>query len=141
MTNVPCIAKQLSLRCPNTTGHWPHNHVRLENGRAAAAQVYPPALCRAVCKGLIEQIEADRKGQFIIAEVNADGKSEGKDMKDESEALQKRYRTVDEDDDTALEMAWDDVSGAELDPAAVKKAPCSRDRLRAQDVLIYKSPH
>ena len=99
-----------------------HDHVIFERGRAAAAQVYPPTLCRAICKGLMEQVEVDRSGQFIIAEVNAEGRSGGKDMKDESNELRQQYRTVEEEDHIELGMAWDDVSGAELDPTAVRKA-------------------
>ena len=47
MTNSDHIAQQLSHRCP---GH--PRHVQLINGRAAAAQVYPPELCKAILKGL-----------------------------------------------------------------------------------------
>ena len=31
-------------------------------------------LCRAVCEGLMEQLEADRNGQFLLAEVSTNGK-------------------------------------------------------------------
>ena len=83
MTNAPCIAKRLNIKCPNNNSYRPHDHVQLINGRAAAAQVYPPTLCMAVCRGLMEQIEADRRGQFTIAEINADGRGDGKDLKAE----------------------------------------------------------
>ena len=42
MTNSPCIAQKLSLRCPNTQEYQVHDHVILINGRAKASQVYPP---------------------------------------------------------------------------------------------------
>ena len=47
MTNSPCIAKELSRRCPNRMTHSAkaHKHVHLMNGRAKAAQEYPSALC------------------------------------------------------------------------------------------------
>lgn len=62
--------------CPNRMGKPQHDHVTLINGRAKAAQTYPPGLCRAVCKGLLEQMEVDEMGQFLIAEVDKDGKSD-----------------------------------------------------------------
>lgn len=140
MRNAPCIAKMLNLRCPNTNGYRPHDHVTLDNGRVAAAQVYPPTLCKVVSKGLMEQIEADRKGQFIIAEINADGKSNGKDLKVESNKLQEQYKTVDEEDNEALGMAWDDVFGAELDPAAVKKARAEEIDYVHKMFFLHKRP-
>ena len=122
MTNSPCIAKKLSLRCPNTREYKAHDHVVFIKGRAKAAQVYPPALCRAVCVGLTEQLEADRKGQFLIASVNANGDNDTKQMAMEMKSIKERYKTVEEDKEDELEMAWDDVSGAELDPKVVKQA-------------------
>ena len=43
MTNSPCIARKLSLRCPNRVTHDKrhHVHVPLVNGRARAAQTHP----------------------------------------------------------------------------------------------------
>merc|ERR1739836_329887 len=68
MTNSPCIAQKLKLRCPNRMTHTRrHEHVPLTNGRARAAQEYPNALCRSICKGIVRQIQADRQGQFIVA--------------------------------------------------------------------------
>lgn len=61
MTNSPCIALQLKGRCPNRSGYYMHRHVQLQGGKAKAAQVYPPELCKAVCRGLIKQVEADKK--------------------------------------------------------------------------------
>ena len=59
----------------------------------------------------------DRMGQFLIAEVNADGANNGKGMVKEAEAIHTRCRTVEEEEPhEALERAWDDISGAELDP-------------------------
>ena len=80
MTNSPCIAKRLSRRCFNYYGVKMHDHVILINGRAKTAQVYPHELCRVTCHGLIEQIEADRMGQFFIAEINFGGAGDGNEM-------------------------------------------------------------
>ena len=45
MTNSQCIAKRMSLRCPNKMGHKVHELVILISGRAKKAEVYPDALC------------------------------------------------------------------------------------------------
>ena len=94
MTHSQCIATKLSLHCPNTKERKAHDRVILTDGRAKAAQVYPPALCPAVCVGLIEQIEADRKGQFFIASVNIDESSGAKQMTKEADATTDKYKIV-----------------------------------------------
>lgn len=81
MTSAFCIAKRLSRRCLNTMGNRPPDHVTFINGRAKAPQVYPTQLCRVVCQGFIEQIEADRAGQFLIAEVNPDKDNSAQEWK------------------------------------------------------------
>ena len=122
MTNSPCIAKKLSRRCPNRNGTKIHNNVQLSDGRAKAAQIYPPGLCRALCQGLMEQIKIDRMGQFLIAQINLTVTGASDQMKQEAESIRKRYKTIEEDQDEELEMAWDDVSGAQSNPEAIKKA-------------------
>ena len=42
--------------------------------------------------------------------------------REEVRKLEKKYKIVEEDNTMELEMAWDDVSGAALDPERVKKA-------------------
>ena len=53
MTNSSEVAKKLDRKCSNI-GNGPEDcHTRkLINGRARQAQVYPRALCRAVCEGI-----------------------------------------------------------------------------------------
>ena len=122
MTNAPCIAKRLDLRCSNTNGHGSHDHATLENGKVAATHVYPPILHRTICKGLMERIEVGGNGQFVITEINADVKSNDKVSKIEPTNLQEQYKIVGDEDAEELAMAWGDVSGAELDPTVAKKA-------------------
>lgn len=122
MTNSPCIAQSLSRRCPNTTNTMIHQHIRLEGGRTRAAQIYPPELCKAICEGFKAQLEADRKGQFLLAEIQQDGNNNGGDMVNASRELKGRYETVVEDNSEEMDTAWGDVSGAELNPAAVRAA-------------------
>ena len=129
LTNAPHIAKQLEKKCPNRSGWQVHKHIRLEDGRTRAAQVYPPELCRAICRGLELQLEADRAGQFLLASVEPTKEDTSGRLKDEANKLhkkakeiQEKYRTVEEDMDAQLEEAWDDVSGAQLDPKEVRRA-------------------
>ena len=56
MANSECIARQLAQGCPGN-----HRHIQLINGRATAADVYPDKLCKAIVKGLLEQMEKDRR--------------------------------------------------------------------------------
>ena len=85
LTNSPCIAQALSKRCPNTWDKKVHEHIRLEPGRTKAAQEYPPELCHAICKGLKAQMGADRKGHFLIAELEGGNGNNGGDLKKTSE--------------------------------------------------------
>ena len=50
MTNSVHIANGLQKVCPRD-----HTHVPLVGGRAAGAAIYPPGLCRAICRGLAAQ--------------------------------------------------------------------------------------
>ena len=53
MTNSPCIAEELSRRCKGE-----HVHQPLVDGRAKDAAIYPEPLCRAICVGLIRELES-----------------------------------------------------------------------------------
>ena len=99
-----------------------HDHVRSAHGRTRVAQVYPPGLCHAMCKGVEAQIEVDRKGQLLRAGVNAGNNNNAKSMVNEDKKMQEKHLTADEDCDEELAMAWDDVSGAVLDPKKVREA-------------------
>ena len=99
-----------------------HDHVILVNEQAKAAQVYPPALCRAICSEFKEQLEADRQGTFLLANVDANGINNTKQLINEANRIKEKYRTFEEDQNEELEIAWDDVSGAELDRKAVRQA-------------------
>ena len=118
MTNAPYVALQLQKRCPNRTGRVVHRHVTLEGGRTKPAQIYPEGLCRAICKGLLDQITADQKGQFLLAQLN--GTQE--EARDVEWQLKDEFKTVETEESVDLQQAWDDVIGAELDPAKVRQA-------------------
>ena len=54
LTNSAEVRRELAQKCKGCS-----RHVQLMEGRASAAQVYPPALCRAVCRGIIGQARLD----------------------------------------------------------------------------------
>ena len=59
--------------------------------------------------------------QFLLMETgNEDVTS--KDLMNVARDVSRKYQTVEEPVDETLDAAWDDVSGAELDPKKVKKA-------------------
>ena len=55
MTNSPEIARILQRKCAGD-----HSHVTLLNGLAKKAEVYPPALGKAICRGLKHQLLRDQ---------------------------------------------------------------------------------
>ena len=59
MTNSKVLAEILQKECPNKEGRTWRRHVMLVNGRAKAAQVYPPALVAAILKGIKAQMKED----------------------------------------------------------------------------------
>ena len=122
LKNSPCMAKQLQKRCPNRSGEKKHNHVRFENGRAKKAQEYPDGFCRAMCRGIKEQLEADRAGPSLLITMSNEGTQSLRGAKEEARKLEKKYKTAEEDNIVNLEMAWDDVTGVAFDFERVKTA-------------------
>lgn len=117
LTNSPCVAKHLSRRCLDRRGQEIHGHVRLENGRARKAQEYLDNLCRAICRGLQEQLKVDASGQFLLSTVDLGGRDDSSSVRNEMNRLKQQYKIVEEEEDNEnLEIAWDDVSGVALDP-------------------------
>ena len=122
MTNSPCVAAQLNRRCPNNRQHQIHQHVVLTNGRAKAAQVYPSGLCRAICRGIRQQLITDQKGQFLLARLGENENIVSVELLDVAKNMGSRCKTVEEEENELLEEAWGDVSGARLKPEEVRKA-------------------
>lgn len=54
--------------------------------------------------------------------VEDDEKKSSKDLMNEARRIEKKYRTVEEEDAFENEVAWGDVSGAALDPKEVRRA-------------------
>ena len=94
----------------------------MTNGRAKAAHVYPAGFCKAICECVQEQIEMDEKEQFLIMNVNDTKYMASEELQTSAVKIKDKYKTMEEDVEEELETAWDDVSGAELDPKMVREA-------------------
>lgn len=105
MTSSAEIARNLCRRCDKS--HW---HQALVNGRASRAGEYPTQLCSAICRGLIKQLELDEKSLKTLLSLKATDIVHDKPPPEEDKHLE------------AVAKAWDDVTGKELDPVAVKRA-------------------
>ena len=103
MTNSVCLAKELEKRCPNRNGEEVHCHVRLENGRTSKAHEYPMGLCKAICRGIMEQVEADRRGELLIANIDQGNMASSQQLREAQTELQKQQKIVEEDGE-ALNM-------------------------------------
>ena len=102
ITNAEEVAAALRARCEGG-----HRHVQLLSGRAKAAAIYPPALCRAMIKGF--DIWARR---VAIGEAPAIFEFSRADLCDpvEHEQVERLGRYV------------DDIKGTELDAQLAKRA-------------------
>ncbi len=117
MTNSYEIAKQLQKRCDGR-----HEHQALVSGRAREAAKYPEPLCRAICHGLISEMKMQVQSLRHLVTIRCEDKIGAIEGMGENPS---RERGVEhEEDGTHAEWieAYDDVSGAELDPKEVRKA-------------------
>ena len=149
LTNSPAVAGCLS-KARGTKGTRPgERHNSLFSVSNRREREHPQGLHAVICEGLREQIELDKQGLFIIADVHAEdagdairemrmineiminnvaiGLSESleKGLKDGSSETKERPQslpTATEEQDELLEQAWDDVNGAELDASEVRGA-------------------
>ena len=64
MTNSRSVGHELSRRCDGT-----HQHQPLIDGRAKDAARYPPALCRALCRGIAKEKMQRHMGLRAVMEV------------------------------------------------------------------------
>ena len=54
--------------------------------------------------------------------MDATNETNGQSLKQVANKIIARYRTVEEDNEEELQQAWDDVTGAALDPKEVRRA-------------------
>ena len=92
MTSSPETARNLTRRCDRS--HW---HQPLVNGRASKAALCPEGLCRAICKGLVKQIDLDEKEVKMLMSLMA------------KDVVHGETPTEEEDHEAATARAWDDV--------------------------------
>ena len=103
MSNAEEILLAISTKCDGA-----HAHQQLVNGRAGPAAIYPPALCQAICKGLVKQLHLRRSNLKSLLSLKKGDKV---------------WAAPDQEENLAeMEKAWDDVSGKELDSRGVREA-------------------
>lgn len=107
MTNGALIAAELRRKCDGS-----HEHQQLVGGRGQEAARYPVELCRAMCRGLINEKKRMKKGCTVLLQLNELG----------PKPILKGPDVEEGHDQEEILKAWDDVSGAELDPKEVMKA-------------------
>ena len=71
MTNSRAIGRELQRRCDKT-----HPHQTLVDGRASEAARYPDGLCRAICRGIVQ--EQRERTMHIRAVMEVDGNAKVK---------------------------------------------------------------
>ena len=99
MTNSVEIKNELAQKCRGCK-----RHVHLMEGRASAAQVYPPELCRAVCRGIVNQARVDASELFSMKSIGGEA---------DINAMMEINAVEHEDND--WRRYWDDTSGQPLD--------------------------
>ena len=119
MSSSEEVLKRVSRRCTNEDGHSKHRHVQLISGRAKQAQVYPRAFGIAICQGVAAQRRLEILGMkarpvMSIAEMKEISSAESAGCP--SEALHENHGET--------WVAYDDVSGQQLDPSLMRQARC-----------------
>ena len=109
LTNSYHVGDALAVRCQNEkrAARDQHRHVQLIAGKAKMAQVYPRGLCEAMARGMQNQMESDK---WNVVKVRVNSAQEKPPKHDE-----------DEDDHEIEQWAWDDITGAKLDPKEVER--------------------
>ena len=64
MTNSRSIGQELRHKCDGS-----HPHQPLVDGRAKDAARYPPALCRAICRGIMKEKKQRQTGLRVVMEI------------------------------------------------------------------------
>ena len=115
MTNSYHIAREVSRRCDGV-----HKHQPLLDGRAQAVQRFPAELCRAICRGLINEERRKVERVSAVAEVKPGVWPQGPpNPKEHHEDLEEEIRRL---TDQGSDMAYDDVTGMPLNRRKVEAA-------------------
>ena len=91
------------------------------DGRASAAARYPEGLCRAICCGLAKELRNDSQNVRALCQLRL-----GPDTKIEEYGTQeeqtKKAIGKKKDEECEWLQAWDDITGADLNPIEVRRA-------------------
>ena len=125
-TNSEYLSQELDVQCEKD-----HEHAHLMGGRAAAAQVYPPALCKAVVVGIKKQIKEDSRWMeaqedtkdVMLLEIDVSDDEDCPSLcDDDSDDLEVNLNSEVSSCGSDDWEAEDDVHGGSLDPEGVKAA-------------------
>ena len=131
MSNADAVLERIERRCSNAAGtQAKHRHVHLISGKAKAAQVYPRALCQCICEGVAAQKKMDRLGVKSVPLMSMEVMEEVVDVS----GVEKSDKNVSPSEALHEEavVAFDDVSGEELQPELVKQA-------RKDEITYFRS--
>ena len=135
MTNSRALGQELSRQCDKS-----HVHQSLVDGRARSAARYPPALCRAICRGIIRVKKERHEAIRIVANICSDRKGKVPDPEEFHEreeadipmhCLNKLTLQRTSKGDISSSLAYDDLTGMRLDAGEVIEA-------RAKEVKYVK---
>ena len=123
MTSSWTVAEELQKTCDGNH----HVHNPLLERRAKEAEVYPPELCRAMCRGVSRQKLMDETGQLSSAPLSSGRLSvliSSVKWKDEVHEDDGGYdvggsrpqdgRAILQEETDQLEHSWDDATGADI---------------------------
>ena len=114
LTNSPVLAAALEGCCSNSQGKVWHRHVHLIDGRAKAAQVYPPRLVHGILKAIRKQLEMDE-----ICSLDAGPVPDAAPVINEEDEW---YNRLPDSDEYVTGPVYDSNTGVELDAEKVKLA-------------------
>ena len=120
VTNSARLANILQGVCSNSNGRTWHRHVNLVNGRARAAQVYPPKLVKAMLVAMRQQLEDDGEFGTHLNSVDAGPVPDAAPVIDEEEEVYNQLPAADTEE--VDEPIIDSNTGAVLDTEKVKAA-------------------
>jgi hypothetical protein len=120
LTNSPEVARRIARKC---TGD--HRHVHLIGGRAKRAQLYPRAFSQAVCEGIAAEKRLHGLGLVHSPLMSVEEMNSAVEMLTGAKAAASALHEEDE-------MAFDDQSGAVLDPKLMRAA-------RTAEIAYFRS--
>ena len=125
-------------------------HQSLVDGRARGAARYPPALCRAICRGIIRVKKERHEAIRAVASICSDRESKVPDPEEFHErdeagipmhSLNKLTCQRTSKGDISCSLAWDDLTGMRLDAGKVIEARAEEVKyVREREGCTPRSP-